>query len=198
MGQPISPLVPSRNSTTGARSRISALSSARASTPARASSSGSDASASSSTSGSPLAPAVDLPPVVAVVPAPPAPAGRAVALPPTASSGKQPKPHLTANTHLQRVEPGCQPDAVYVAALNPVREAVREFIAHRMPEESERLARWQRAVRSPARDTFFYWSAIFGSESSERPTYWAGPRPAGRVRGAHVGVACDFLDHLLT
>lgn len=77
--------------------------------------------------------------------------------------GKAHHPKLPKIT-TQRVEPGCQPESVYEAALNPVREAFRRAIVRAMPDESARIARWQQALRTPQRDTFFFWSAIFGSE----------------------------------
>lgn len=61
-------------------------------------------------------------------------------------------------------EPGCQPDAVYDAALPPWRAALRRWLVARTRAESVWLAKWQKRVRSEGRDKYFYWTALFGSE----------------------------------
>lgn len=63
-----------------------------------------------------------------------------------------------------KIEAGRQPDAVYAERLAPWRDAFRRWCVRRLGPESERIARWQAKVRTPARDTFFFYSAIFGSE----------------------------------
>lgn len=63
-----------------------------------------------------------------------------------------------------KIEAGRQPDAVYAAALAPWRDSFRRWCVRRLGPESEQIARLQAKVRTPARDTFFFYSAIFGSE----------------------------------
>lgn len=63
-----------------------------------------------------------------------------------------------------KIEAGRQPDAVYAERLAPWRDSFRRWCVRRLGPESERIARWQARVRTPARDTFFFYSAIFGSE----------------------------------
>lgn len=63
-----------------------------------------------------------------------------------------------------KIEAGRQPDAVYAERLAPWRDSFRRWCVRRLGPESERIARWQAKVRTPARDTFFFYSAIFGSE----------------------------------
>lgn len=61
-------------------------------------------------------------------------------------------------------EPGCQPDEVYDKYLPAWRAAPRRWLVKRLRDEKEWFARMQAQVRTPARDTYFYWTAIFGSE----------------------------------
>lgn len=65
-----------------------------------------------------------------------------------------------------KIEAGRHPDAVYAESLAPWRDSFRRWCVRRLGPESERIARWQAKVRTPARDTFFFYSAIFGSEWS--------------------------------
>jgi hypothetical protein len=62
------------------------------------------------------------------------------------------------------IEPGCQHESVYAVALGPWREWVRSNIFHSLKVESEMIAKLQKAVRTPARDKYFFWSAVLGSE----------------------------------
>lgn len=62
-------------------------------------------------------------------------------------------------------EPGCQPDAVYERELAPWRNALRVWLVRRLEREKVWMAEWQRKVRTEGRDRYFYWTAIFGSES---------------------------------
>lgn len=64
-----------------------------------------------------------------------------------------------------RTEAGLQPDAVYAASLAPWRDNFRKWCVRRLRYESEKIGQWQTTVRTPARDSFFFYSAIFGSES---------------------------------
>jgi len=79
----------------------------------------------------------------------------AAAASPTTKDGKPVHVHI---------EPGCQPEAVYAAALSPWRESMRKFIFNALKHESEMIAELQKKVRTPARDKYFFWSAVLGSE----------------------------------
>ena len=61
-------------------------------------------------------------------------------------------------------EPGCQPDEIYDRALAFYRAIPRRWLVRRLKSESEYMAEFQQRIRTPKRDTFFYWTAIFGSE----------------------------------
>jgi hypothetical protein len=62
-------------------------------------------------------------------------------------------------------EPGCQPDEVYDRALPAWRAWLRRYFVLRLRSEKEWMAQWQVRVRTEARDKYFYWTAVFGSES---------------------------------
>ncbi|WVO15304.1 hypothetical protein L204_102960 [Cryptococcus depauperatus] len=69
-------------------------------------------------------------------------------------------------TQLKREwEPGCQSDELYDVYLPAWRASIRRFLVRRLRNEKEWMADWQKATRSEARDTFFYWSAIFGTHT---------------------------------
>lgn len=62
-------------------------------------------------------------------------------------------------------EPGCQPSEVYERELSPWRNRLRLGILRCLDWETQFMPAWQKRVRTEARDKFFYWTAIFGSES---------------------------------
>ena len=62
-------------------------------------------------------------------------------------------------------EPGCQPDVVYDRALPPWRAKLRRYFVRRLRAERDWMATWQAGVRTEWRDRYFYWTAVFGSES---------------------------------
>lgn len=70
-----------------------------------------------------------------------------------------------------KYEAGRQPDSVYAERLAPWRDSFRRWCVRKLGPESERIARFQSKYRTPARDKFFFYSAIFGSESS---WLWSG------------------------
>jgi hypothetical protein len=53
---------------------------------------------------------------------------------------------------------------VYENALSPWREWMRRMVMAPLAAESEWLAQIQQRVRTPGRDRYFFWSAVFGSE----------------------------------
>lgn len=71
-----------------------------------------------------------------------------------------------------KIEAGRQPDSVYAESLAPWRDNFRKWCVRRLGPESEKIAALQAKVRTPARDSFFFYSAIFGSKS--RPSAAAG------------------------
>jgi hypothetical protein len=70
-------------------------------------------------------------------------------------------------------EPGCQPDEVYDKLLSPWRAGMRRYLVQRLRDEKDWMAEWQKRVRTPMRDTFFYWTAIFGSEFRHHHWTWS-------------------------
>jgi hypothetical protein len=89
------------------------------------------------------------------------------------------------------IEPGCQPEAVYRTSLAPWREALRVAIVNSLTLESEAIARLQKWVRTPARDKYFFWSAVLGSEF-RRCQSGRGPRFGQGVGGRVSSVVCGL------
>ncbi|KAK4687514.1 hypothetical protein P7C73_g2591, partial [Tremellales sp. Uapishka_1] len=68
-------------------------------------------------------------------------------------------------------EPGCQPDSVYDNVLPYWRARLRRFLVQRLHREKLWMADWQKKVRTPARDRYFYWTAIFGKPVDDCPCF---------------------------
>ncbi|KAL1406027.1 Long-chain base-1-phosphate phosphatase [Vanrija albida] len=92
-----------------------------------------------------------------------APPPKADAAPPPANGTADAKPKLKVETHHH--EPGCQPESVYENALSPWRESLRRMVMAPLAAESEWLAEIQQRVRTPGRDRYFFWSAVFGTHT---------------------------------
>jgi hypothetical protein len=94
------------------------------------------------------------------------------------------------------IEAGLQPDSVYAAALAPWRDGLRRSFVSVLPAESEWIASVQREYRTKGRDNFFFWSAVFGSES--RLADIPGPiHPPHPVSILHDPGAADNSTHIL-
>ncbi len=89
------------------------------------------------------------------------------------------------------IEAGLQPDSVYAAALAPWRDGLRRSFVSFLPAESEWIASVQREYRTKGRDKFFFWSAVFGSESRHIP------EPIHPVSILHDPGAADNSTHIL-
>ena len=72
--------------------------------------------------------------------------------------------HVPSGPLRREWEPGCQPDEVYDRLLPGWRAGLRRYLVNRLRGEKEWMAEMQVKVRTPRRDTYFYWTAIFGSE----------------------------------
>jgi hypothetical protein len=62
-------------------------------------------------------------------------------------------------------EPGCQPAEIYARELSPWRNRLRLWLMRYLEWEKGFMPDWQKRVRTEGRDKFFYWTAVFGSES---------------------------------
>jgi hypothetical protein len=62
-------------------------------------------------------------------------------------------------------EPGCQPAEIYARELSPWRNGLRLWLMRYLEWEKGFMPDWQKRVRTEGRDKFFYWTAVFGSES---------------------------------
>jgi len=62
-------------------------------------------------------------------------------------------------------EPGCQPPEVYARELSTWRNELRLWLLRYLEWEKGFMPDWQKRVRTEGRDKFFYWTAVFGSES---------------------------------
>lgn len=81
-------------------------------------------------------------------------------------------------------EPGCQPDEVYDRVLPAWRAAMRNWLVRRLRDERDTMAAWQKGVRTTGRDTYFYWTTIFGSES--RGQEQGSKTAAARISGGEL------------
>jgi len=94
----------------------------------------------------------------------PRPSVPALSLPPTDESATF--QHVPDGPLKREWEPGCQPDEVYNRVLPGWRAAMRNWLVRRLRDEKDTMAQWQAGIRTKGRDTYFYWTTIFGSESS--------------------------------
>jgi len=114
----------------------------------------------------------------------PHPAVPALVLPPSDESATF--QHVPSGPLEREWEPGCQPDEVYDRLLPGWRAGLRRYLVNRLRGEKEWMAEMQEKVRTPRRDTYFYWTAIFGSESRSRAFWGREERERLSLRTAHT------------
>ncbi|GHJ86026.1 hypothetical protein NliqN6_2428 [Naganishia liquefaciens] len=74
--------------------------------------------------------------------------------------------HSPETQRLQKEwEAGCQADEIYEKALPRYRAWLRRILVSRLRAENEMLGRLQKRIRTPWRDRYFFWTAIFGTHT---------------------------------
>ncbi|KAK0213530.1 phosphatidic acid phosphatase type 2/haloperoxidase [Armillaria fumosa] len=82
------------------------------------------------------------------------------------ANGRQMHPAaVEADGHATQVDINPLKDKYYAKALAPWQYAIRTKLVERVKSESKAVARLQRAVRTPWRDTYFVYSSYLGTDS---------------------------------